>query len=171
MKNKLYILGLILSLVSISVSATPLTAQLDSTKLNKELLYKDAKDVVKYLTGTADSVVSKSVVVLANTSNHVWDILVRQQLVKSIAILISILVYIGLIYFYKSQLVKTVERVKTEQDEWNKSEIWFAVLGGIVVLALAIFNISHFETMITGFINPRYGAMMEILNTGTHIIR
>jgi len=169
MKIKLIITTILLLIVSRVQSQTKFS--IDSTKLTKELLYNDAKQLISHLESKGDTLANKAGAILSNTSGNVWDILVNQQRVKSVAILCSVLFYLGLVYFYKQRVSDIVTRVRSEKDEWSQHEVLFTFVGLVLIIGLGIFNVLHFQTMLTGFLNPKYGALVDLFNTGTTLLK
>lgn len=140
---------------------------------------------------------------LKTTTDALWVILVKQQLVWSICFLILTLTSIfNWFLFYKRNLnTKLTEQdfVKGEKTSYNgiknpdyssyapkgdirselyitkdkyKEEIlipivnpnnnWFKYLHLIICICLSILSIYHFSDMLTGFINPEFGALKTI---------
>ena len=136
---------------------------------------------------------------LKTTTDALWFILVKQQLVWSIGFLILTLTSIfNWFIFYKRNLnIKLTEQdfVKGEKDiigevvnkEYSKyrnndkemingpigkEEIlipivnsnnnWFKYLHLIICICLSLLSIYHFSDMLTGFINPEFGALKTI---------
>lgn len=146
--------------------------------------------------------------------NAVWDILVRQQLVWSIAFLILTLSAItNWFMFYKRYLhlkvsedtVKVLERNRLTTEEYpnpdynkyssdphrliptlkreigtdakeqfietiqNKNLDNFKYPHLIICMILSCFSFYHFNDMLTGFINPEFGAMKTIAEIASQI--
>jgi hypothetical protein len=93
---------------------------------------------------------------------HVYDILVKQQVVNSIVyLLIFILAIICMIICYKQW-----DKIETDRDgdpEEIKPVAFTVVFGllGLILMLIFVFNI---DTMVMGFVNPEYGAIKEIIN-------
>lgn len=92
---------------------------------------------------------------------HVYEVLVKQQIVNSIVwILIGLLPMIIFIVFGKS-MWKWADRNNNESDgfSWAITIIFYmmTIIPSIVVMF-------HMTTIVTGFVNPEYGAIQEILN-------
>lgn len=113
----------------------------DTGKLTVAKVYNDAKSA---LTGLAQA--------LKVGSEHVYGVIVKQQVVSSIVWLcvdiVILLLSIALwILWWKSR----------DKDEW-----W-----GVPFFSTLIFFIIFFftiNTMVSGFVNPEYGAMKDILS-------
>lgn len=124
-------------------------------------VYTDAKNAVKYLTPEAKNLLIKVAQKLEKTTDQVWDILVRQQKVWSWCYLLLTVSAIGLwIRFYHQFSI-----TKTDVNEVNEvKEINVAL--SLVLFAMAVIASSYssyyFADMMTGFMNPEYGAMKNI---------
>ncbi len=168
----------------------------DGTSVIKTV-YNDAKS----LSPKIESAIKSLATELKTTTNALWDILVRQQLVWSIGFLILTLISIFNWYlFYKRNLniklteedfVKGLKYVSTKEEnpeyysyETNKdskryykylkepteiliplvnpNNTWFKYLHLIICLSLSLLSIYHFSNMLTGFINPEFGALKTI---------
>jgi len=138
---KKIIILLICGLISISLHAQ----KQDSSKVDfKEVVYKDVKDVLKQLGET-----------LKVGTEHVYEVLVRQQLVKSITYIILYIVAIISIIFFKDLIKKLVE----QDDDYAP---WYIALGFYTLLCVFMF-FATVDSTVTGFINPEYGAIEKII--------
>lgn len=211
------ILGMFLLALTIILVTTQITrAQENKNSYDKTLdkaseatstVYNDLKSLSPKM-GNAINEVAKE---LKTGVNGVWDILVKQQLVWSIAFLILTLsAIINWFVFYKRYLnkSKTIEKIVLEKDMIVDKEVInpnfsdydarnyphrataqktliekqalgkeqyvqvintdiqdmpkFKYLHLIICLTLSAFSFYHFNDMLTGFINPKYGAMKTI---------
>lgn len=143
--------------------------------LSGDTIYKDIKSVckndlsnavaytadkgeegVKYLFGKADTVLNTAYNAITKGSIHTYQILKTQQLVKSfhhlfyftLGILMTFLVYYRIKLWLKD-------------DTQGNGTILFLTI--CTYVALTGYNTYNFNEMLTGFINPEYGAMTEIL--------
>jgi len=90
---------------------------------------------------------------------HVYVILVRQQIVKSIADLFLFIVTIVLSYIS----IKSMIHPKADwQRDGNIYSIGGVILAIISVIIL-IMSLINFNEMVTGFVNPEYGALNDIV--------
>lgn len=125
-------------------------------------VYGDGKDVVKYLTPKAEKLLDKLATKLETTSDKVWIILVKQQRVLSWCYFLGVLSTIfGWFNFYKA-----FNRGKNELDdsnEWKTSNSVLASSLFIISCIFTYFSVVHLIPMMTGFMNPEYGAMRSIL--------
>lgn len=120
-------------------------------------LAPDAKETLKYFYKE-----------IRNVSIYTWDLLVRQQTTWSICyLLLEILFFITIYKFWKS-----FDKLKTDTDEAGamKSINYIPMIGFLgASIFLFVFNINHFEPMVTGFYNPEYGALKTLIELKGHI--
>lgn len=120
----------------------------DSTTVTFSHVYNDFKDA---LNGVADA--------LKVGAEHVYQVLVMQQVVNSITWLLIIAVLL---------IAGGITLKFGIKDMWNKDKevkdhkIPLLVIGSIVLIASVIVLSVNMSTIITGFVNPEYGAIMEI---------
>jgi TRAP-type C4-dicarboxylate transport system permease small subunit len=124
----------------------------DPTEVTFSQVYNDVKGA---LSGVSDA--------LKVGAEHVYEILVRQQLINSITHLIVILIlslssYLGLKYVYKNMY--TIDELGNK--EFNEGVIPVAIICAFLFVFAIINACIHTETILTGFLNPEYGAIMEI---------
>lgn len=160
----------ILTLLALMLTFTTINAIPSDTIYNdvKTLLKDDLKGVVaytadkgeqgvKYLFNKADTVLNTAYSTITKGSIHTYQILKTQQLVKSFHHLFYFLLGIAMTFvlFY---------RVKVYLKENSTEASGFVlVITCILYVVLTIFNAFNFNEMLTGFINPEYGAIKEIL--------
>jgi hypothetical protein len=124
-------------------------------------VYQDAKDVVKYLTPEAKNMIIKIANKLEKTTDQVWDILVRQQKVWSWCYLL--LSISALVLWYRFYLQFNVTKTDlTDVSEVKEINVIFSVVLFIFATSASAFSSFHFVDMMTGFMNPEYGAMKSI---------
>lgn len=130
-------------------------------------------------------------------ANGVWNILIKQQLVWSICFLILTLSsIISWFFFYRNnftflkegQYIKGIKKspeyhtnnygtnsikgyIEEEILISNKvsSNPWFKYLHLIICLTLSTLSILNFSNMLTGFVNPEFGAMKTIATIASQI--
>lgn len=122
----------------------------DSTKFNWNTLYGDTKEALKSI-GSA----------LKVGSEHVYEVLVKQQIVGAVTWLITFIVLLlGVILDVK--LVKWLSDPKKDADSYTgQIVIAIVVSAGLVVGLLGFF--CHISEIVTGFVNPEYGALKDIM--------
>ena len=154
---------------------------------------------VKSLSPKIESAIKSLATELKTTTNALWDILVKQQLVWSIGFLILTLTSIFNWYlFYKRNLnnnlnydkVKVINQKLFHAEGTKESDVKnypssyspryknieeeelqlipnstipkFKYLHLIICIGLSGLSIYHFSDMLTGFINPQFGALKTI---------
>ena len=98
---------------------------------------------------------------LKTTSIKAWEILVKQQQVWSWCYLFLTLSSLFLWYKFSVQLKKTQTDL-TETSDLKTSNIIVTVLFAFVALLDSVVAGIHFEQMMTGFINPEFGALRTL---------
>lgn len=158
---KKYLLLILISFMSISsFSQTDSSSILDKIKtLPKQL---DTSSTFKQMYGDVKQAIQGIAKGLKVGAEHVYIILVRQQVVRSIVYLIMVLLTI---YFLKSWL----KAYKNKEEHWVDYDSDPTFIGvfrvvqliiSVILLGISIFNI---DTIITGFVNPEYGAITDIM--------
>jgi hypothetical protein len=124
-------------------------------------IYQDAKDVVKYLTPEAKNLIVKIAQKLEKTTDQVWDILVRQQKVWSWCYLLLSFsaIFLWVRFYIQFNVAKTD---LSEENEVKEMNVIFAIVLFIFATSASIFSSMHFIDMMTGFMNPEYGAMKNL---------
>lgn len=174
--KKFLILALLGSTIAFGQSAKEIAKSIDKNvdKIEKgtgtvygdvkdgtKTVYNDAKDAVKYLTPEAKNLIVKIAQKLEKTTNQVWDILVRQQKVWSWCFLMLSITAVVLWYRFFQQFNITKVDV-TETGETKEVNVILCV-GLFIAAAIASgYSSYHFADMVTGFLNPEYGAMKNI---------
>jgi len=110
-------------------------------------------------------------------AEHVYKILVKQQFINSISnilvIIISFLVFHLILIYSFRDYIKTNEKYRKMYDRsedyihYDLDESWwlFSIIPSIIIIIVTfIFLICSFENIITGFANPEYGAIKDIIN-------
>lgn len=193
---------------------------LDNSEKGVSTVYKDGTAVVKtiyndikLLSPKVESAIKSLATKLKTTTNTLWIILVRQQLVWSIGFLILTLSTLFNWYmFYKRNLNKLEENnfiigkkpvfgeiLNTNYDKYytkydddlrgkmyiksdtptgeedtllyitNPNNNWFKYLHLTICIGLSGLSIYHFSDMLTGFINPEFGALKTIVEVATKL--
>ena len=122
----------------------------------KSLYKDDLKDVIKYSVNKADTLISKGYRVLSKGASHTYDILIYQQRVKSLHHLFYWL--IGIIL-----TIVLIFRIKSYIKQCNETNFILLCITIIIAFLLDIYNAINFNEMLTGFMNPEYGAIKEII--------
>ena len=205
MKTKFLLFVAIMSMTLTFAQSKQVDKILDNSEKGVSTVYNDGKLLTKTVYNDAKALspkIEKAINSLAEsfktTTNNVWNILVKQQLVWSIGFLILTLSSIfNWCLFYKRNLnVKLTEKdfVKGEKDiigkilnpkynnysnnpEYitgpvgredslisieNKNNNWFKGFHLTICVLLSIGSVYYFSDMLTGFINPEFGALKTI---------
>jgi gas vesicle protein len=132
-------------------------------------LYGDGKELAKQLYGDSKLLGSKledaltyAAEGLKTTSIKAWEILVKQQLVWSYCFLFLTLLSLYSVYKFFNQYSKTVSDVDDAGDIKTSNFVLSLILGAIA-LSSSIVSGVHFEQMITGFVNPEFGALRTLV--------
>lgn len=133
----------------------------------KSLYKEDLKDVIaftadkaeqgtKYLFTKADSIVNRTYNAVSKGSIHTYEILKTQQLVKSVH---------HLFYFLLGILMTFVlfSRIKIYLKQSDDDNGWTLLIICCIYAFLLTINTLNFNEMLTGFINPEYGAIKEVI--------
>jgi hypothetical protein len=121
------------------------------TSSNFKMIYNDVKSNIAGLASA-----------LKVGAEHVYLVLVKQQIVYSIVWLILTILSVFILKYIIKITKWAYETKVNEADNFGIIlGIVFGWLGSIIYLLIVIF---HLDTMITGFVNPEYGAIMDIVN-------
>ena len=92
-------------------------------------------------------------------AEHVYMVLVRQQVVYAITYLILIIIAFILILNWIKKY-KSDEEWATVQDPTGLGILrLIQILVAVIMMSIGVF---HIENIMTGFINPEYGAIQDI---------
>lgn len=139
-------------------------------------LYNDAKEVIKYITPKVEAAVQAIGESLKVGTNEVFIILCQQQYVKAmnecIPLAICIFLIILVIVMSSKGLLFSVFEDKNVGDDSGTAKTVLSFIGGIIacILVIVSFCLVDFETMFTGFFNPKYGAIQDIINIASTFI-
>lgn len=149
------VLSVIIAMSFLFVSYAQKTDSLpDTAKLTLTKVYADVKAGIN---GLAQS--------LKVPATHVYSVMVRQQLAQSIANLIFFFAFVILsIILYKAG-IKTYKLYNVNKDD-DLVGITFVTffLCGISTIVCIVGFWSDYSSIITGFTNPEYGAIKEIIS-------
>lgn len=147
----------------------PLNNVATTSKNGISEVYKDSKSAVstvysdlKSLTPSLKQYVEEIAKLLKTTANNVWEILVKQQKVWSWCFLALELLSLLSVY----RFLKQYHLTKTEKTDTGETLAtnWVLLAGlGIASSILTYNSILHFEQMMTGFINPEFGALRNLI--------
>jgi hypothetical protein len=153
MKNLFTLLFLFVFTLSFSqVDTIPIVEEtITKTETTFDKVYSDIKEGLKGL-GEA----------LKVGSEHVYTVLVKQQVIKSITFLVIFFIsLLGLMNFFKAY--KSDEKWITEDEEYpNGLGVFRVVLGAAFFIGFMV-SLCQTELVLTGLLNPEYGAMQDIV--------
>lgn len=135
-------------LIAVFISSN-LSAQSDSTDITKREVYDDIKSALREA-GEA----------LQVGSEHVYEIFIKQQYVKAVRGLIIIMITIILLFFLYKYTLYINKLYKEEKDITGEGIVYFIYI--ILVILMFMVSIKVSNHILTGFINPEYGAIQEI---------
>jgi hypothetical protein len=102
-------------------------------------------------------------------TQYVWGILVKQQQVWSwcylLGFILSALTWLRFNYCYK----KSKEEAKNNDNEWSASNLLYCLGTLIIAITLSLLSFQHLEAMMTGFINPEFGAIRNIVQIASQL--
>lgn len=171
---KKYIIVALLSILSISVMAqekgvidkvaTTVGNAVDSgkkavtdavyvmdTSSNFRKIYTDVKEGIGDLSSS-----------LKVGAEHVYTVLVKQQIVNAIVDLMWVLILIACIIMFSRNIGPAFKEDKYDVGPAGLKCIMSAVIGLLFFMGLLITN--SFNEMVMGFINPEYGAIKDIID-------
>lgn len=132
------------------------------TKSTVTQVYSDLKEGAKYVSPKLEEAIKSLANGLKVGAGEVWDIVVQQQYVYSWCILLILLATVGswFHFWYRYGI-------------WQKTEEGSFLFGCILTFCIAASGTMltgfHFYDMMTGFLNPRFGAMKSIAEIAVQI--
>lgn len=124
----------------------------DSSKLTVSKVYNDVKAGISGLASA-----------LKVRAEHVYEVMVRQQVVESITNITKYLIF-GIIIWVCFRLVFKHLK-KDPHNDLEDAEAGVPFFIGIIFLIIwVIIFISTINETVTGFVNPEYGAIKAIIN-------
>jgi hypothetical protein len=145
---------------------------------NTEIVGEMVKEATSELYDGVATAVKDIANALKVPAAHVYSVLVKQQAVQSITYLLILLfvlvlsLSLGLSGLFSENVNVTIydtycsdqKRVKKELIGKSDTNIAKMIIGGVLMLGFIIGLLACGKTIVTGFVNPEYGAMMEIMN-------
>ncbi len=149
-QNLLLIFGIVIAILC-STMVSYAEAK-DTTSLTTKEVYKDVK--------SAMAQIAKG---LSTTAEHVYQVLVKQAIVE--AIICSVLLIVGFffLYFTYKGAIDSTEEWSTKYDTPTRMVI-VRIVQGCIGLFLFMYGICNIDIIITGFVNPEYAAIKQILS-------
>ena len=134
--------------VSFAVNAESNVVSNDSTALTLNKVYEDVKEGIQGLA-----------VALKAPAEHVYKIIVKQQVVNSVSYLITWLILLLPLITIKWWLINLEEA--SDSIGWFIGFIFIVIVPAIIgIIGLAVTS----SEIITGFVNPEYGAIKDIMS-------
>jgi hypothetical protein len=128
------------------------------------LVYDDLKSL-----GIEGKEAMKDVVtIVKQASIKTWDLLVKQQLVWSWCCLAVTLSSI-LMFFRTLKQYNKMQNDKSETGGLKETNVILTAIFIFSTITLFIISTLHFEQMLTGFINPEFGALRTLIELGQKI--
>ena len=93
-------------------------------------------------------------------AEHVYEVLVRQQLVNAIVWLI---VFVASVIFLRATIKYAMKAIEKE-DGASDDEAAMIVFGNLLSVLIFIVALFHIDIIVTGFVNPEYGAIKTIIS-------
>lgn len=150
MVNSVQALSVDSTITDIKQSTSTAINAIDTSSTFKQI-YSDVKSGI---TGLASA--------LKVTAEHVYGILVKQQIVNSVVYLLILIITILLLIFCYKEWSKI--EVDHKGDPKEAKPFIFTIVSGIIGFILLLVFLFNIDTMIMGFINPEYGAIMDIIH-------
>lgn len=150
--RKLLFLSLFLLSFSVFAEDSTLKAIKDTSEVTFSKVYNDVK--------TGINAVASALKVGAE---HVYEVLVKQQVVNAIVwILIGVLPLLLLLVFGKS--VWKWASIQEKEHDAEGFAGFCAFLFYCFTIIPSIILMFHIDIVVTGFVNPEYGALQEIMS-------
>ena len=147
----------ILTVLAIVLFSTIGYSQIDSTTYVTD---SNVEKLVDKYSAKIEATIVSLAEQLKQPAEHIYKIMVKQQVVNSIAWLIIGLLCISTAFTRKFWL----NRIEKEQDDdmgWVMGLILLCIVPSMIGITVLIVQL---DTIVTGFINPEYGAIQDIIN-------
>lgn len=151
------IVTVILAMVNFAFAAEADSVKTDNTEL-KTKIYQDVKSAVESI---AES--------LKIGTEHVYEVLVAQQLVDSLTNIILYVFFMIVVICGTQLTAKLFAKGRATSEKYDESERWatFGVMSAVCTVIVIIIWLLHFAATIndtvTGFVNPEYGAIHQVI--------
>jgi hypothetical protein len=141
---------------TVKTAVTDGVAFVDTSGLYRQI-YTDVKSG---LSGLADG--------LKVGVEHVYAVLVKQQVVKSITNIIVLFTFVFLAFLFANKVYPWATENEKSSDGFSLVIYGFGIF---LILIPAMIEIGTLEKTVTGFINPEYGAIMQIMEWATNAVK
>jgi hypothetical protein len=135
------------------------------TKNGISTMYNDVKSVAP----DAKAAMKEIYNTIKDVSLYSWNLLVYQQRVWSICYLFCELLFFYSVYRFWQAYDKYSDTDLDESGITKSKNIIPCIILGVSSLILGYFSFIHFEAMITGFFNPEFGALRQLVELGKTI--
>lgn len=160
MKKLRQIIGYILVLLLILTVSSSKAEQKDTSKVTVSTVYNDMKSGINQNSPKIEKALKELSVSLKTTVDQLWQILVDQQRVYAVGYLIVFLITIGSWYHFWYRYNQGIEH---KWDDFNSGTYIIPVIITLVISIVGtILESIHFMDMLTGFFNPKFGALKTI---------
>ena len=169
MKKLLFILMAVI-MTSVVHATNVVTNDSTVTKVTESVTSSNVEKLVDKYSAKIEASVISLAQSLKQPAEHVYKVLVRQQVVHSFGLLVfPVFLIISIISFYKLMKFGLAETNNNSyvRTNFDKHEDWLIPILIVVGIAIAFFLIATFVSftdMLQGFINPEYGALKDIVN-------
>jgi hypothetical protein len=137
---------------SVKVGVTETVSYVD-TSSNFKRIYNDLYDGIIALAAG-----------LKVGAEHVYAIIVKQQIVNSIVYLLVLLLGTFSIHMcYKQWGLIKIKKEKYTTDVEEIRPLAFTIIFGVLAFILLLAGLLNLNTLVMGFLNPEYGAIMDIV--------
>lgn len=141
----------------------------ETTTVEKTVVAKEVNSIVNNTVDRAEEAITKLAAVLKVPAEHVYKVLVKQQIVLSIVnIFIAIFTIFFIIGTYKFFLYGCAPyRKDSDYSRFYRSDGGLQIIAAILTLISIIglvYTIVSLGVTVAGFCNPEYGAMKDITN-------
>lgn len=144
-----------------STRANTVSAAIDSatTSVKETVTYVDTSSNFKHVYSDIKAGIAGLAAGLKVGAEHVYTVLVKQQIVYSITWLVFIIILLLLSTVFRKVLYNHA------REEWD-DELFglFCIFGGTILIIGYIIVLCNLTTITTGLINPEYGAIKDIIN-------
>lgn len=139
------------------------------------VVYNDVKSASGTLYSDAKKVIGELAAALKVGAEHVYIVLVKQQVVHSITNLIGYIACgLGIFFLFRAmdrglkRIRKMNETISYKYDKKDiSSDTWAFIgcFGGIILsIVTTVFFFGTIQETVTGFVNPEYGAITHIID-------
>lgn len=118
---------------------------------------------IKSLGPKGESAIREMAKSLKTGTKELWRILVNQQRVWSWCYLVGfIITFVSWCHFYH-RFKNGSNNAKANDGDWLSGDIWISLFTGAMSIGLSVLAATHLVPMMTGFLNPEFGAMQNII--------